>query len=149
MKTMTDRREPHPTSYDHSGQMMVELWPQRPAIEAACPECGALVLNGLACREIYEELLDLENSDPDGAGSVHSLSVVCYVLQHPRLFGRCPDLGTQHAERYPEKRPYAVRIATQPPGDLQFLQAQTHCRSGATSSYTSPLADDHRPGLPP
>ena len=84
MKTVMDIREPIPTSYDRSGQMMVELWPERPAFQVACPECGAPMHNGLACREIYEELLNLESSDPDGAGSVHSLSVVCYVLQHPR-----------------------------------------------------------------
>ena len=84
MKSISDRREPHPTSYDRSGQLMLELWPQRPVIGLACPECGAPMHNGLACREIYEELLNLESNDPDGAGSVHSLSVVCYVLQHPR-----------------------------------------------------------------
>jgi hypothetical protein len=84
MTTLSEKRLARPGRYDRSGQLMVELWPERPAIEVVCPECGAPMVNGRTCREIYEELLDLETQDPDGAGSVHALSVLCYVLQHPR-----------------------------------------------------------------
>jgi hypothetical protein len=91
METITNKRQPRPGGYDRSGQMMVEFWPVQPAIttaafysSAGCPECGAPEVNGHTCREQYEGLLELETRDPAGAGSVHSLSVLCYVLQHPR-----------------------------------------------------------------
>jgi hypothetical protein len=83
MTTLSEKRQPQPGLYDRSGQLMVELWPSRPEIKVVCPECGAQAVDGRACREIYEDLLSLESQDPDGAGSVHSLSVLCYVLQHP------------------------------------------------------------------
>jgi len=83
MTTLSEKRQAQPSGFDRSGQLIVELWPQHQAIQVVCPECGAPMVNGRTCREIYEELLDLESQDPDGAGSVHSLSVLCYVLQHP------------------------------------------------------------------
>lgn len=84
MTTLSEKRIARPGSYDRSGQLMAELWPSRPEVKVVCPECGAQALDGRSCREIYEELLNLESHDPGGAGSVHSLSVLCYVLQHPQ-----------------------------------------------------------------
>lgn len=83
MTTQTERKTPRPGIYDRSGQLMVELWSQQPIVSTACQECGAPMVNGQTCREMYEELLNQETQDPHGAGSVHSLSVLCYVLQHP------------------------------------------------------------------
>jgi hypothetical protein len=116
MKTTTTKKQPHPSGYDRSGQLMMEIWPFPAAVETACPECGAPAVNGRSCRELYEELLELETSDPTGAGSVHNLSVLCYVLQHPRDYSdaalswgvsslrECLDNGHSRKKPQPQSR---------------------------------------------
>lgn len=44
---------------------------------AKCPECGA----DRMCKAVFDECLALEFSDPV-AGSVHHLTVTCYMIQH-------------------------------------------------------------------
>src|SRR5690349_23666145 len=48
-----------------------------------CPECGAIWRAGQTCDDVFNEILVLEFNDPV-AGSVHHLSVPCYMLQHNR-----------------------------------------------------------------
>jgi hypothetical protein len=114
MKTTTTKKQPRPGGYDRSGQLMAEILPFPMAVSTACPECGAPPVNGRSCRELYEELLELETSDPTGAGSVHNLSVLCYVLQHPRDYSNaalnwgvsslreCLDTGNSRKEPRPQ-----------------------------------------------
>jgi hypothetical protein len=49
---------------------------------SVCPECGAPLREGKSCQQRFEELLALEFENPGGAGSVHHLTVLCYMLQH-------------------------------------------------------------------
>ena len=116
MDITTTKRKPQPSGYDRSGQMMLEFWPFRPQISTACPECGAPEVGGYACRELFEQLLELESKDPDGAGSVHNLSVLCYVLQHPKGYSNaalnwgisalrdCLEVGPTQRVARPEPR---------------------------------------------
>lgn len=49
-----------------------------------CEQCGAVSPNGQSCEEQFHDLLALEYQDPAGAGRVHHLTVLCYMLQHNR-----------------------------------------------------------------
>lgn len=49
-----------------------------------CDECGAVSPDSRSCEEQFDELLALEYQDPAGAGRVHHLTVLCYMLQHNR-----------------------------------------------------------------
>ena len=51
----------------------------------ACPDCGAAHEAPLACDDDFHTLLGWENEFP-GYGVVHNLLVLCYHLQHPRLY---------------------------------------------------------------
>ncbi|MBN2469282.1 MAG: hypothetical protein JXN59_01060 [Anaerolineae bacterium] len=51
-----------------------------------CPECGAVWRDGLTCRDHFDQMLAWEFQDPGGAGAVHHLTVLCYNLQHPRVY---------------------------------------------------------------
>ncbi len=55
-------------------------------MDSKCPQCGALPINGLDCRQQFEALLALEYQDPTGYGAAHHLLVMSYVLQHPDEF---------------------------------------------------------------
>lgn len=57
-----------------------------PMIPSECCQCGAPAREGLTCRQQYEALLALEYQDPKGAGALHHLTVLCYILQHPNDF---------------------------------------------------------------
>lgn len=48
---------------------------------ATCPECGAVWRDGRTCKDVFDECLNLEFSDRV-AGSVHHLTVICYMIQH-------------------------------------------------------------------
>ncbi|MBX3063421.1 MAG: hypothetical protein KF726_10630 [Anaerolineae bacterium] len=52
---------------------------------AICPECGASWQDGLTCQDYFYQMLYWENEYP-GHGVVHHLLVLCYHLQHPRLY---------------------------------------------------------------
>lgn len=51
-----------------------------------CPECNAVGRDGLTCRDHFDQMLAWEFEDPGGAGAVHHLTVLCYNLQHPRVY---------------------------------------------------------------
>jgi hypothetical protein len=53
-----------------------------------CPECGATWLEGITCRENFEQMLAWEFEYPE-VNTVHHLTVLCYHLQHPGLYS--PD----------------------------------------------------------
>lgn len=53
-----------------------------------CPECGAILSEGVTCQDLFDSFLVLEFSDP-GYGEVHMLTVACYMIQH----GRYSDEG--------------------------------------------------------
>jgi hypothetical protein len=46
-----------------------------------CPECGAIWEVGKTCEDVFNECLVLEFNDRV-AGSVHHLTVACYMIQH-------------------------------------------------------------------
>ena len=56
-----------------------------------CPECGAPLDPGRACRDYFHDLLALEARVPGGPGEeAHFLAVATYNLQHPSGF--VPDV---------------------------------------------------------
>lgn len=59
-----------------------------------CPECGANLIGGLSCQEIFDKFLVLEFTDP-GYGEVHFLTVACFMIQH----GRYSDEGLNWIEQ--------------------------------------------------
>ena len=54
--------------------------------EAKCPDCGAAWHDGITCLDHFHQMLAWEFEDPGGAGAVHHLTVLCYNLQHPRVY---------------------------------------------------------------
>lgn len=52
---------------------------------AHCPDCGAFLDAGQSCADFFHQMLFWENEDPS-RGAVHHLMVLCYYLQHPRLY---------------------------------------------------------------
>lgn len=46
-----------------------------------CPHCGAVLVNGNSCEDVFNSLLALEFSDSE-YGKVHLLTVACYMIQH-------------------------------------------------------------------
>ncbi|CAG0985858.1 hypothetical protein ARNL5_02836 [Anaerolineae bacterium] len=50
-----------------------------------CPQCGAVQQQGLSCEEAFHQMLYWEAENPAN-GAVHHLMVICYYLQHPRLY---------------------------------------------------------------
>lgn len=59
------------------------------AKQMRCPECGAVWRDGITCLDHFHQMLAWEFEDHGGAGAVHHLSVLCYNLQHPRVYS--PD----------------------------------------------------------
>jgi hypothetical protein len=56
-------------------------------VSATCPECGAPLEDGSACRDYFHELLLLEARVPGGPGAEpHFYAVASYNLQHPAGF---------------------------------------------------------------
>lgn len=53
-----------------------------------CPFCGAEWKDGKTCENDFHQMLFWEAENPD-YGVVHHLMVLCYHLQHPRLYS--PD----------------------------------------------------------
>lgn len=54
----------------------------------SCPECGAPLPAGGACRDHFHALLVLEGGFPGAPGSLaHFYAVACYNLQHPDSVG--------------------------------------------------------------
>jgi hypothetical protein len=57
-----------------------------------CPECGAALPAGGACRDLFHELLALEGGFPGAPGSIlHFYAVATYNLQHPESSGLTAD----------------------------------------------------------
>jgi hypothetical protein len=56
-------------------------------VQNQCPECGARLSAGELCSDRFNLLLALEFENPDTFGSVHHLTVACYMLQH-NLYSR-------------------------------------------------------------
>lgn len=48
-----------------------------------CPECGALLVDGQNCRQLFDALLLLERESTTADRAAHFLAVSSYVLQHP------------------------------------------------------------------
>ncbi len=61
--------------------------------QSDCPECGATLNNGTTCETNFHQMLFWEAKYPE-YGSVHHLAVLCYHLQHPRLYS---SAGLRHA----------------------------------------------------
>ena len=47
-----------------------------------CPQCGAMISDGVQCRDRFDQCLALEYELPAAFGKVHFLTVACYMLQH-------------------------------------------------------------------
>lgn len=56
--------------------------------EELCIECGGKLFDGKACKDYFEEMITWDFEDFMGAGSVHHLTVLCYNLQHPKLYSK-------------------------------------------------------------
>src|SRR5215813_9031373 len=54
--------------------------------EQRCPECGAVLENGVTCQDHFYQMGYWENEHPDFAMQVHHLMVLSYFLQHPSLY---------------------------------------------------------------
>ncbi|MEU1875918.1 DUF5946 family protein [Streptosporangium sp. NPDC020072] len=55
-----------------------------------CPECGAPT-RPHSCQELFEIVLALDHSRLPPWGSLHGVTVSCFLLQHPsRLLGAAP-----------------------------------------------------------
>lgn len=50
--------------------------------DGVCIECGAGAVDGLACHDLFGQLLAWEQDYPELA-SLHYWNVACYMLQHP------------------------------------------------------------------
>jgi hypothetical protein len=48
-----------------------------------CSVCGAVLPSGSTCQSTFDEVLNLEFTDP-AYGQVHYLTVTCFMLQHER-----------------------------------------------------------------
>jgi hypothetical protein len=66
----------------------------KPSIDS-CPECGAAWPNGQTCQHYFHQMLFWESENP-ALGEVHHLMVLCYHLQHPRLYSA---EGLRHARQ--------------------------------------------------
>jgi hypothetical protein len=51
-----------------------------------CPECGAVWYEEKTCQDHFHQMLFWENENPRDGLEVHHLMVLCYHLQHPRLY---------------------------------------------------------------
>jgi len=51
-----------------------------------CPECGAIWHEEQTCQDSFHQMLFWENENPRDGSDVHHLMVLCYHLQHPRLY---------------------------------------------------------------
>jgi len=47
-----------------------------------CPQCGAEYTSDEGCRDRFDLCMALEYENPTAWGSVHHLTVACYMLQH-------------------------------------------------------------------
>lgn len=61
-----------------------------------CPECGAAWNAEESCETYFHQMLFWEVEHPAYGAEVHHLLVLCYYLQHPRLYS--PD-GLNEARR--------------------------------------------------
>lgn len=50
-----------------------------------CPECEAIWKENQTCQDDFYQMLHWEAEDPAN-GEVHHLMVLCYHMQHPRLY---------------------------------------------------------------
>ncbi len=46
-----------------------------------CPQCGALIRNGVTCEEAFHQMLALEFED-ESFNDIHFLTVATYMIQH-------------------------------------------------------------------
>lgn len=53
-----------------------------------CDECGAVLTEGTTCRDHLNTMIAWDFEDFLGAGQVHHLTVLCYNLQHPRVYSK-------------------------------------------------------------
>jgi hypothetical protein len=53
-----------------------------PEMSQKCPHCGAEYPSNEQCRDRFDLCLALEFENPTVFGSVHHLTVLCYMLQH-------------------------------------------------------------------
>ncbi len=51
-----------------------------------CPECGAAWNTEESCETYFHQMLFWEAEHPAYGAEVHHLLVLCYYLQHPRLY---------------------------------------------------------------
>ncbi len=63
---------------------------------ATCSECGAVWIGDQTCETYFHQILFWEAEYPAYGAEVHHLMVLCYYLQHPRLYS--PD-GLNEARR--------------------------------------------------
>lgn len=69
--------------FSHESKVTGEV--TRACVEVFCPECGALTVNGMNCREQLGAIGAWEFEDPELLAE-HFLTVASYNLQHPAQF---------------------------------------------------------------
>ncbi|GIK74587.1 MAG: hypothetical protein BroJett021_35750 [Chloroflexota bacterium] len=47
-----------------------------------CPQCGARLPSNDSCQQRFDQCMALEYESPAAFGTVHHLTVTCYMLQH-------------------------------------------------------------------
>jgi hypothetical protein len=65
--------------------------------QRTCEECGAVLTDGITCRERFDELLALDHSRTEPWGSRHGLAFAVFTLQHApsashEMVERCRDM---------------------------------------------------------
>lgn len=107
-----------------------------------CPDCGAIWDARGTCEENFHSMLAREYEDAE-AGAVHHLTVLCYYLQHPRLYA--PE-GLRYAQRLLAE---FVEQGTPPPDVRQRIRRQVDsgqrawkiaAKSGESAAYAHPVA---------
>jgi hypothetical protein len=107
-----------------------------------CPECGAAWPEGCTCQDYFSQMLAWEYEDMQHRGQVHHLMVLCYHLQHPRLYA--PD-GLRNAQRLLLEfveggiTPQEVRRRDREKVDSGKRSWKIKARPGLMASYCNPI----------
>jgi hypothetical protein len=119
--------------------------------EEHCPECGALLVNGLSCWEMLGLLIAWEYDDPE-LQAEHFLTVARYNLQHPAQFTEATLAGLQAVfiERLDHGLGIAEirrRVGKAAAGATRVLKPEAE-RQPVLRQWTMTIADVYLPNKP-
>lgn len=118
---------------------------------AGCPECGALVVDGLTCWDMLGLLIAWESQDP-ALQAEHFLIVASYNLQHPAQFTDEALMGLRQAyvERLDHNRPVAEirrQVGRAMGGATRVLKPESE-RQPVLRQWNMTIADVYLAGQP-